>query len=109
MSIHVYTHTYIFMHIFLHKYTLAFLPPFGYPQWRITIRRNEITITAIYHPPFSPANNVTNNAFLDELIEWVMQPVAEKKNVIIICDFNINNPNDTDANILIDTPEVLGF
>ena len=40
-----------------------------------------------------------------------MELVAENKNVIILGDFNIhiNNPNDADANIIIDTLEVLGF
>ena len=37
--------------------------------------------------------------------------VVESKNVIILGDFNMhsNNPNDADANILINTLEALGF
>ena len=70
-----------------------------------------MTITAIYHPLYSPTNNITNAAFLYEFTEWVMVLGAESKNVIILNDFNmhINNLNDTDANILIDTLEALGF
>ena len=40
-----------------------------------------------------------------------MELVMENKNIIILGDFNmhINNPNDVDANILLDTLEVVGF
>ena len=87
------------------------LTSFEYTLWRLTIRRTDITITAIYHPPSSPANNITNAAFIADFTEWVMELVAENKNVIILGDFNmdINNPHDADANILIDTLEALGF
>ena len=89
---------------------LGALTSFEYAQWRIAIRRTDVTITAIYHQPLSPANNITNTAFQDEFTEWVKVPVVEN-NVIILGDFNmhINNPNDTDANILIDTLEAVGF
>ena len=76
----------------------------GYPN------RTDITITVIYHPPYSPENNITNAAFLYKFTEQVTE-LEIQKNVIILGDFNmhINNPNDTDANILIDILEALGF
>ena len=42
------------------------LTSFEYAQWMITVRRTNKTISAIYHLPYSPANNITNAAFLDE-------------------------------------------
>ena len=42
------------------------LTTFEHSQYRVTVRKTDITVTAIYHPPYSPANNITITAFLDE-------------------------------------------
>ena len=46
-------------------------------------------VTAIYHPPYSLTNNITNATFLDELTEWVTELIMENKNVIILGDLNM--------------------
>ena len=64
------------------------------------------TVLAVYHPPYLEKAPITNAMFLDEVTFLV-----EHNNIIIRGDFNVhvNNTNDPEAQIFLDTMEALGL
>ena len=65
----------------------------------------------IYQPPYSTRQPITNAIFLDEIIEWLADVLTNHNNIILARDFNlhVNDENDTDASILINTIEAMGI
>ena len=69
------------------------------------------TVLAVYHPPYSERAPITNVMFLDEVTDFLATLMVEHNNIIIMGDFNIhvNNTNDPEAQIFLDTMEALGL
>ena len=89
------------------------LTTFQYVIWSITQSNENINmlLVVIYHPPYSMAKPVTNASFIDEFSNWLPDKLLSHKNIIIAGDFNlhVNDPNDEDAGIFLDTLTVLGL
>ena len=65
----------------------------------------------MYHPPYSDKAPVTNAMFLDEITDFLATFLVKHNNIIITGDFNIhvNDTNDPEAQIFLDTMETLGL
>ena len=70
-----------------------------------------MTVVVIYHPPYSTGHPITNAIFLDEITEWLADVIRNHNNMILARDFklHVNDENDTDASIFIDTIEAMGL
>ena len=79
--------------------------------WSIKANDTMSTVLAVYHPPYSERASITNAMFLDEVTDFLATFLAEHNNIIITGDFNIhvNNTNDIEAQIFLDTMEALGL
>ena len=68
-----------------------------------------VTVTGIYHPP--QVAGLPNSIFIDKLSDYLMDILAQHSNNIVFGDFNIhvNDHNDVDAGLLIDTLSALGL
>ena len=84
---------------------------FEYATWEISIKRRSITLTVLYHPPYSLSNKSTNKTFLDEFTDFMARLLSERKNNIVLGDFNLHVSNDDDINSAIfnDTIEAMGL
>ena len=82
---------------------------FEYATWQLTTKKNNITITGIYHPP--PKNTITNSMFIDDITEHLITLLSTATNNIILGDFNmhINDVNSNDACTFVDTFTALGL
>ena len=82
---------------------------FKYATWQLTTKKNNITITGIYHPP--PKNAITNGMFIDDITEHLITLQSTATNNIILGDFNmhINDANSNDACTFLDTFTALGL
>ena len=80
-----------------------------YAIWHVSIKNKTIHILGIYHPP--PKQHLTNAIFLDELMELLTARLPNIENAIILGDFNIHieDTNDYNSKIFIDTMEALGL
>ena len=65
-------------------------------MWQVRYPGVDLTVCAIYHPPYSETYQVTNNQFLDEFSEFLAKVLAEHRNLVITGDFNlhVNDPED---------------
>ena len=72
-------------------------------------KNKTINILGIYHPP--PKQHLTNAIFLDELMELLTTRLPNMENAIILGDFNmhIEDTNDYNSKIFVDTMEALGL
>ena len=70
-----------------------------------------VTVTAIYHLPYSLRNKITNNQFLDQFMTHMTKLIPLHNNNIILGDFNLHlsNSDDLDAAVFNDTIEALGL
>ena len=69
-------------------------------------------VIGIYHPPYCGCILITNNRFIDDLIEWLTESLANDKSMIIMRDFNIHinkRGEDEDATAFMNSIESLGF
>ena len=84
---------------------------FEYLVCRISGKTLVVTNVAIYHPPYSATNNSTNAKFIDEFTEYLVDSIMTYNNIVILGDFNlhINDQEDPDTNIFIDTITALGL
>ena len=84
---------------------------FGYTISKLTAQSTSITIIAVYHPPYSEKNLITNAMFIDDITEFLAETLSQHQNIIVAIDFNkhINNQDDPEANILMDTMTALGL
>ena len=79
--------------------------------WCIRYPGVELTVCALYHPPYSETYQVTNNQFVDEFSKYISEELAEHKNLVITGDFNlqVNDPEDQDREVFMDTILTLGL
>ena len=84
---------------------------FEYATWEISIKWRSITLTVLYHPPYSLRNKSTNKAFLDDFTDYMANLLSERRNNIVLGDFNLHVSNDDDINSAIfnDTIEAMGL
>ena len=82
---------------------------FEYVTWLLVMKKKNITVTGIYHPP--PKNTITNRMFIDDITDHLISLLPTATNNIILGDFNmhINNSNSNDACIFKDTFTSLGL
>ena len=80
-----------------------------YAIWQVSLKNKTIEILGIYHPP--PKYNKTNTTFLDEITEQLTAKLPNMENAIILGNFNmhIEDPNDYNSKIFVDTMEALGM
>ena len=83
---------------------------FQYSVWSVNARNKHLTISGLYHPPYSPMNP-TNNIFIDEITELLTEVLPSSKNYIILQDLKlyVSDQDDTGAQIFSDSMEVLGL
>ena len=84
---------------------------FKYALCTLSTTSSRTNILAIYHPPYSEKNPITNNIFLDDFAEFIADVPADHRNILILCDFNIhiNNKDDPDVEVFSDMMEALGL
>ena len=86
---------------------------FEYTIWSIKANDTMSTVLAVYHPPppYSEKAPITNAMFLDEVTDFLATFLVEYNNTIITGYINIhvNNTNDPEAQIFLDTMEALGL
>ena len=68
-----------------------------------------VIVTGIYHPP--QVAGLPNSMFVDQLSDYLMDILAQHSNNIVLGDFNIhvNDHNNVDAGLLLDTLSALGL
>ena len=88
------------------------LTTFQFAIWKAKFNNDNITLIAIYHPPYSAANPFTNTNFIDEYTEWLTEQIGNYDNLYITGDFNIhvnNTTMDDEASAFVDSMEALGL
>ena len=82
---------------------------FEHTIWSIKANDTMSTVLAVYHPPYWERAPITSAMFLDEVTDFLATFLVEHNNIIITGDFNIhvNNTNDPEAHIFLDTMEAL--
>ena len=85
--------------------------PFEYATWEIGIKCRSLTLTTLYHPPYSLINKSTNKAFLDDFTNYMANLLPERHNNIVLGDFNLHVSKEDDINpaIFNDTIEAMGL
>ena len=75
------------------------------------VKDKPITITGIYHPPYSTRNKITNAMFLDNFTDLTTKLMQDHLNNVFIGNFNlhISKENDVNAAIFNDSIEALGL
>ena len=84
-------------------------PTFEGATWKLKIGNVSVTVTGIYHPP--QVAGLPNSLFIDQLSDYLMDILSQHSNNIVVGDFNIhvNDHNDVDAGLLLDTLSALGL
>ena len=84
---------------------------FEMATWHIKYPGVDLTVCAIYHPPYSETYQVTKQSIIDEFSEYLWEVLAEHRNLVITGDFNlhVNDPEDQDGEVFIDTMQALGL
>ena len=84
---------------------------FQYAVWKVKTHGNSVTCIAIYRPPYSVTNQETVTTFMDEFTVWLASILSSFSNMIVQGDFNIhiNDENDNEGGIFVDTMIALGF
>ena len=82
---------------------------FEYTTWLLVMKKKNITVTGIYHPP--PKNTITNRMFIGDITDHLISLLPTATNNIILGDFNmhINDSNSNDACIFKDMFTALGL
>ena len=86
-------------------------PTFEYATWEVSIKNKILTVTTIYHPPYSLINKSTNGMFLDEFTDYMANLLPDSTNNIVMGDFNLHVSKEDDVNsaIFTDTIEAMGL
>ena len=84
---------------------------FQYAVWKVETHGKSVTCIAIYRPPYSLTNQETVTKFMHEFTVWLASISSLFSNMIVLGDFNIyiNDENDNEAGIFVDTVIALGF
>ena len=74
--------------------------------WKVTSSQMSLHIVGVYRPPDKSIPD-----FLDLFTEYIVDLVAEHKNIVLVGDFNIhiNNEDNPNAVIFLDTMTALGL
>ena len=81
-------------------------------KWRASLPGKNITLIAIYRPPYSKNYPVTIAMFIDEFIVWILDQLTTDDNILLLGHFNLQTKKiDTIADIkfFMDTIEALGL
>ena len=81
-------------------------------EWRMSLPGKNITLIAIYRPPYSKNYPMTIAMFIDEFTVWIVDQLTTDGNILLLGDFNMQtNRCDTNADkkIFMDTIEALGL
>ena len=80
-----------------------------YAIWHVSLKNKSLNILGIYHPP--PKQHLTNATFLDELTELLTTRLPNLENPIILgdCNMHIEDTNNYNSKIFVDTMEALGL
>ena len=84
---------------------------FQYAIWRVQLKNKICIVIGLYRPPYSPSNPITTATFLDEFTNWIADVIVEYSGIVVYGDFNIhiNNNEDQDAALFVETMEALGL
>ena len=84
---------------------------FEYAIWKLTTQSKSITYITVYHPPYAEKNLINNAMFINDITEFLAYMLSQHQTIIVASDFNmhINDQDDPEANILMDTMAALGF
>ena len=84
---------------------------FQHAIWKVETHGNLVTCIVIYRSLYSLTNQETVTKCLDKFTEWLSNIPGSFSNMIVLGDFNIhiNDKNDNDAGIFVDTITALGF
>ena len=85
---------------------------FQFALWSTKVPGSNVTLVALYHPPYSSKSPITNSMFIDDITNWLPDTLIKYNNVVLIGDVNIHlndHTSDDDAGIFNDTLEVMGF
>ena len=88
------------------------LKSFQFAVWSTKIPGSNMTIIAIYHPPYSTKCPVTNSMFLDDFTEWLPLQLVRYNNILLAGDFNIHMnkaTTDDEPGLFVHTIEAMGF
>ena len=82
-----------------------------YAKWNVSCKNRVLKIVAIFHPPYSTGNMVTDKIFIDKLTDWLTDTLALDKHVLVMGDFNIhiNKDNNEIANIFLNSMMAMGL
>ena len=82
---------------------------FEYATWLQVMKKKNITVTGIYHPPLK--NTITNRMFIDDITDHLISLLSTATNNTILGDFSmhINDSNSNDACTFKDTFTALGL
>ena len=77
----------------------------------IRVKGTTITIVMIYHPPYSPAAQVTNAQFVKDFAHFLPDVLVKYNNILMLGDFNLHldNPDDPDATLFTDVLDTMGL
>ena len=86
-------------------------PSFEHATWKVMVKDKPITITRIYHPPYSTRNKITNAMFLDDFTDLTTKLMPDHLNNVYIGDFNLHVSKEDDINAAFfnDSIEALGL
>ena len=73
---------------------------------------SNVTLVAMYHPPYSSKAPITNSMFIDDITNWLPDRLIKYNDVVLIGDLNIHLndcTSDDDAGIFSDMVEAMGF
>ena len=84
---------------------------FEYGIWHISSANMNLSIAAIYHPPYTNKNHITNNMFIDDFTDWLVKEIMLHDNLLILGDFNlhINDLDNPNTDIFFDTVTAIGL
>ena len=88
------------------------LQSFQFAVWSTKIPGSNMTIIAIYHPPYSTKCPVTNSMFLNDFTEWLPSQLVRYNNILLAADFNIHMnkaTTDNELGLFVSTMEAMGF
>ena len=84
---------------------------FEYGIWHISLANTKLSIAVIYHPPYTNKNPITNNMFIDDFTDWLVEEIILHNNLLILGDFNlhINDLDNPNTGIFLDTVTAMGL
>ena len=85
---------------------------FQFAIWSLKVPGSNVTLVALYHPPYSSKAPFTNRMIIDDITNWLPDRLIKYNNVVLIGDVNIHlndRTSDDDAGIFSETLEAMGF